>query len=300
MDSRKLTHFVALAEELHFLRAAERVHLTQSALTRSIQALETQLGTKLFDRYSPKLTLTPVGQVMLSRAKELLLDMRSLQREIALMLECSMGSVAIGAGPFPAASLMGSMLSQLAQEHPNTHVELKINNWAILLNTLLDEEIEFFIADVRSLPDDPRIDISLLGRQSIGFACRSGHPLAHRNMQGPDEILAYPIAAPTTPPEFQAQLNRYLHVGSSNYQPFLVCDSPSLLVSIGLNSDAVIMTTHDSLRHELAAGSMVNLDLPEQPALFVEMGIVRLTKRSLSPLADWIIRTLGANMAKLS
>ena len=75
MDLRKLRHFVVLAEELNFSRAAEKVHLTQSALSRSIIALEQTLGAHLFDRSNNNVSLTPVGKILLTRAQSLLLDL---------------------------------------------------------------------------------------------------------------------------------------------------------------------------------------------------------------------------------
>jgi DNA-binding transcriptional LysR family regulator len=72
VDLRQLDHFVAVAEEQNFTRAAQRVHIVQSALSTSIRGLEEELGTSLFRRGSRKVTLTPAGEVMLDRARRVL------------------------------------------------------------------------------------------------------------------------------------------------------------------------------------------------------------------------------------
>ena len=73
-DLRQLRHFVALAEHQHFARAAAAVHLSQPALSRSIRALEEQLARPLFDRIGRRSELTPFGQEMAERARQLVAD----------------------------------------------------------------------------------------------------------------------------------------------------------------------------------------------------------------------------------
>jgi DNA-binding transcriptional LysR family regulator len=69
LDLRLLRHFVAVAEELHFTRAAARLYLTQQALSRDIRRLEEQLGVSLFTRTTRRVALTPEGQRLLTRAR---------------------------------------------------------------------------------------------------------------------------------------------------------------------------------------------------------------------------------------
>ena len=70
MDIRRLTHFIALAEEGRFAVAAERVHLSQAAFSRSIQALEQRMGLKLFDRGAKGASLTPAGEGVYRRTSD--------------------------------------------------------------------------------------------------------------------------------------------------------------------------------------------------------------------------------------
>lgn len=72
MDLRRLSHVVALADTLHFARAAEQVHLSQPAFSRSIQAVEDDLGIRLFDRETGDVRPTPAGAFVIKRARQLL------------------------------------------------------------------------------------------------------------------------------------------------------------------------------------------------------------------------------------
>lgn len=85
VNSRRLGHLIALAEEGSFARAAERVHLSQPALSRSIQALEEEVGMKLFDRAARGVAMTAAGRLLVERARRVLFETRCLFRDVELL-----------------------------------------------------------------------------------------------------------------------------------------------------------------------------------------------------------------------
>ena len=183
MDLKHLAHLVALADERHFARAAERVHLSQPAFSRSIQALERALGQRLFDRDAGELRPTPAGVFLIERARRLLFDARCLQRDAELYAQSNFGDAALGAGPFPAATLMPRVLPELRRRYPNLRLRVEVGNWAQLLEQLRAERIEFFVADTRSLPQDATLEVQRLGQQpSMSAAATrwSGRPARWR------------------------------------------------------------------------------------------------------------------------
>src|SRR5437868_5936418 len=147
MDLRRLSHVVALADTLHFARAAEAVHLSQPAFSRSIQAIESDLGIRLFDRDVGDVRPTPAGEFVIERARRLLFDARCLERDVDLFRDSQLGDTAFGAGPFPAATLMPRALSELRRLHPKVALRVEASNWTQLLERLRAEDIEFFVAD---------------------------------------------------------------------------------------------------------------------------------------------------------
>ena len=119
MNLRRLSHVVALAEEQHFARAAARVHLTQPAFSRSIQAIEEELGLRLFDRETGEVRATPAGAFVIERARRLLFDARCLQRDVDLYRDSQIGDIAFGVGPVVAMELMPRVLSELRAAYPS-------------------------------------------------------------------------------------------------------------------------------------------------------------------------------------
>ncbi|GAA2535972.1 MULTISPECIES: LysR family transcriptional regulator [Pseudonocardia] len=114
MDAQKLQVFVAVAEELHFGRAADRLHLAQPYLSRSVRALEAELGADLFRRTTRKVELTPAGTALLPHARALLARTDEARGAVAAARDGRSGRVRISfAGP-SAHVVVGQLLARCA------------------------------------------------------------------------------------------------------------------------------------------------------------------------------------------
>ena len=138
MHLKHLEHFLALAATASFSRAAEQLHLTQSALSRSIQSLEDELGGKLMDRIGKRNHLTPLGQAVVERAKRISLEASELKRSAELLQSGSGGAIRVGMGSGSGALLMTPLLHYAAQRHPA--VKVSITRGSTELQLLRSEE----------------------------------------------------------------------------------------------------------------------------------------------------------------
>ncbi len=286
MDLKRLGHLLALAEELHFARAAERVHLSQPAFSRSIQSLERDVGMRLIDREVGAVRPTPAGRFLIERAKRLLFDSRSLQRDVAFYRDSRLGHTAFGAGPVASATIVQLAVAALRRQYPSVGLRLEIGNSRLLFEQLLAEDIEFFVAEGSDLPEDPRIVTAPLGRQRGHLFARAGHPLAGRSCRFV-QAWDYGLAAIRIPERLMAVLARLLGL-PRGAAPVLAlqCDDMALLRSLAQATDMVIATSEASLRDDVRAGSMVQLGVDDLPESYVEMVVVTLTNRSPSPMAE--------------
>ncbi len=285
LDLRRLGHLVALADERHFARAAQRVHLSQPAFSRNIQALEREFGQRLFDRGTGDVRPTPAGVFLIERARRLLFDARSLQRDAGLYAAGQLGDTAFGVGPFPAATLMPRVLPELRRRHPGVAVRVEVGNWGLLLEHLHAETIEFFVADVRSVPVDASLQIRPLGRQRGGFYVRSAHPLAGRPCTVA-EFWAHGVASTRLPQVVKSGLGALLGLPPGQDPALaLECDDIELLRAVALATDTVLGATDAAVQADVAAGRLAPLNVAGLPVLFSEMGVVSLHQRSLSPMA---------------
>lgn len=294
LNLNRLSHVLALAEERHFARAAERVHLSQPAFSRSIQALERDTGQRLFDRSGGDVRPTPAGAFLVERARAVLFDARTLEREMRLFGECELGNAAFGVGPFPAATLMPRVLPELRRRHPQVALRVEVTNWSRLLEHLRSEDVEFFVAELRSLPADAGLDVLSLGRQRGGFYARAGHPLAGPPCQATD-LWRHGVVATRLPQAIKAAIAALLRMPDGHEPVFaLECDDVSLLRSVALTTDSVLAATDAAVADDVRAGRIVPLAIAGLPSLYAEMGIVSLLNRSLSPTARRAVALIEA------
>lgn len=293
MDLKRLKHLVALAEERHFGRAAQRVHLSQPAFSRSVQAAESELGIVLFDRGSAEVKCTAAGSFVIDRARKLLFDSRCLERDVSLYRERLMGDIAFGVGPFPAATLLPQLMIDLRKHYPGINTRVEVNNWVYLVQHLRAEELDFFLSDIHGVPRDADLELTFIGQQHGSFYVRKGHPLLVQKGLKPAAMSAYGLASVRLPPQLRSALGRLLGLGADQSLSIAVeCDDIHLLKRITLATDTVLASSHAAVREEVSAGLLQALDLSGLPPLYAKTGIVTLKGRTPSPMAEYAMAFL--------
>ncbi|QMV64983.1 LysR family transcriptional regulator [Pseudomonas berkeleyensis] len=289
-DLRQLRHFVALAEHEHFARAAAAVHLSQPALSRSIQALESQLGCTLVDRHSRGVSLTAHGQLVLEHARRLLAGSLALSNAVNQLGNLQAGELRLGAGPYPAARLIPQALGQLLQRYPRVQVKLDIANWLELRDSLLDSAIELFVADIRELQDDAQLRIEPLRVHQGVLFCRPSHPLLQRGDLRLRDLLDFPLAGTQLPQVVERSLGQ----ASGRAQPLSVqCDNFLVLKRLVADSDVLSMAPWDVIADEVDSGQLAMLPLqPQSLHQHSAYGLVSRAGHSLSPAAQAMVEAI--------
>jgi DNA-binding transcriptional LysR family regulator len=299
LSLRRLEHFTVLAEENSFSKAARRLHLTQPALTRSIQTLEDTLGLKLLDRTTEGATLTEAGRRMLARAERMLVDARALQREAQAIRGFDTGQVIFGVGVFPAAAFLSEVLVRQAREHPGLSVEVEIESWQRLLEKLKRDELDFVVALSHTLPPPADYVVRRLHAQRFGFFVRAGHPLLA--LEGDlfrAALSGYGLATTKLPPKARRYVAGLYGLEDSEDLPAaLICDSIRVLRDVAHSTDTVLFATHEALRPELEQGSLRPLPLlAYADASPLPIEVIHSGGRSLSPAAEWLIGAIGEQL----
>lgn len=281
---QQLRHFAALVEHGNFARAAEAVHLSQPALSRSIQALEASLDCRLLDRHSRGISLTAHGQVVLEHAQRLLAGSRALENAVSQLANLEAGELLLGSGPYPAARLVPQALGRMATAWPRVRVNLLIDNWRGLRDRLLRDELELFVADVRDLEEDPRLHIEPLGTYAGIIFCRPDHPLSGRTGLSIKDLLEFPLATTQLPEKIEQELK---HISGRDQPANIKCDNFMVLKALVAQSNAVSMAFRDVVAEDVSAGRLVVLPMIE--ATFNQhsaYGLVSRAGHSLSPAAQ--------------
>ncbi|MCE7000744.1 LysR family transcriptional regulator [Saccharothrix sp. S26] len=172
----QLRGFVAVAEELHFSRAAARLAMTQPPLSRQIQKLERAIGARLLIRDNRRVTLTAAGEVFLVEARRLL-SLAETAPELARRVSSgSSGVVRVGFTAAATYGVLGRLLDELAAHLPDVDVELAELVTREQVAALVNEEIDLGLG--RPPFDDSTFGSRLLRREGLLVAVPGGHPLA--------------------------------------------------------------------------------------------------------------------------
>jgi DNA-binding transcriptional LysR family regulator len=148
MDLRQLEYFVAVAEELHFTRAAAAVHVAQPALSQQIQKLEAELGQPLLVRSSRHVALTEAGELLLPRARALLADADAARAELDSLRGLVRGRIRIGAMQSLGPLDLPAVLAEFHHLHPGIEVTLWERTSSTMRDLLLGDEIDAAFIDV--------------------------------------------------------------------------------------------------------------------------------------------------------
>ena len=183
MELRQLHHFVAVAQEMHFTRAAQRVNIVQSALSASIRTLEQELGAPLLIRSTRQVRLTAAGEVFLEKALITLNAARGAQDAVADVQGLRRGVLRIGTvESLPAFIDLPALLARYHGLHPDIDVRLRQGSSSHLLDRIRAGELDLAFLPICEPPLD--IQTRLIACEELVLVCPIGHRLAGREGVG--------------------------------------------------------------------------------------------------------------------
>jgi DNA-binding transcriptional LysR family regulator len=305
IELRLLRHALALGQHRNFARAAEAVHLTQPSLSRSIAALEGQLGVPLFDRTRHGVVPTAFGRVLLERGDVVLRREADLRREIGLLGALQSGTLIVGAGLYMDEIAVARALGRVVSAHPQLHVECRSVHPAEVVRQVLAEQVDVGVGNMAGLDREERLRVEPLPPQRMYLACRPGHPLTREaaptlqralqfpmvttRLRGEQAAVALRRGSPTTPDDAYGD----------EYTPQALVNSIAMARLIAQESDMLVPGTAAMLADDVAAGRLVRLDC-SAPAMRTNNGLLYLRERTLSPAARVFIQALQQVQAEAS
>lgn len=191
MQSRLLHHFLVVCERRNITAAAEALHITQPALTRSIHQLEKFVGTKLFDRLPSGVALTRQGEILSRRAKLMDVEYRHALSEIRTLEQGLVGTLRIGAGPVWLSTILPPIVAAFHGEFS----KVKIRLTGGVINTLVDSLVAGDI-DLMCTTLDFRAQAEIVREPLLrirhAVVARKEHPLARQKVVTARELSLYP------------------------------------------------------------------------------------------------------------
>ncbi|CAG9183098.1 HTH-type transcriptional regulator CynR [Cupriavidus laharis] len=302
MNTRQLRHFLAVLDSGSLIAAAETVHLSLPALSRSIRALEDGLGVPLFDRTDRRLQPTAYAYAYAPRARRMVLDEKEAIRTLDLMRTGDLGMVSMGMGSSLAEPVLRPMLAELLRTSPGVRLRSLIETSDRLLDALVAERLDFFVGDIRVAQGHPELAIEPLHRSTFGWYARTGHPLASQQGIDSKTLRQYPlIATGYVEPSLLQSLGQNYALSSPVLDHFsLITDDLGTVREIVASSDSIVPATDISMLAAMRSGAVMALDVMPPLELDMTLGIVRQSQRTLAPATEkayGLVRSLFAAAA---
>jgi DNA-binding transcriptional LysR family regulator len=187
----ELKIFVAAAEEESFTRAAERLHLSQPAVSQTIRSLEDCFGADLFLRHGRSVRLSEAGEALLPLARDVMYSMIRLEEAMAGIHGDVVGNLVIGCSTSSGKYLLPILGSNFRQEYPRVRFQVQIHNRMEVITRILDERLKVGVVSKRI--DDPDLEYQPFFEDRIILIVSADHPWGEYGKALPTDLIDQPL-----------------------------------------------------------------------------------------------------------
>lgn len=279
MDTQHLQAFVAIAESGSFSGAADKLHLTQPAISKRIALLEDQVKSPLFDRIGRQISLTQAGQLLLPKAKLILNEVEAASQAIADLQGEVKGKLSIATSHHIGLHYLPPYLRRYSQDYSRVKLDLHFLDSELAYQEVIQGRFDMAVVTL-ALEQEPRIQATQLWQDELQFVAAPTHPLASLSRLTLKDLSNHPAIMPAT----------------NTYTTRLI---KNLFDQAGLNLEITLVTNHlDAIKMMLGIGlgwgvlpkrlidSQVKRLNVNQPPIHRPLGIIYHSQRSLSKAAQ--------------
>lgn len=290
MQTANLTAFIAVAETGSFSRAAERLFLTQPAVSKRVSTLEEELDAKLFDRIGHQIFLTEAGRALLPRAQRILAELDNSLRQIRNLSGHVAGRLSIGTSHHIGLHRLPPVLREYSARYPEVELDLHFMGSEAILAAVGGGQLEFGVITLPlQLPE--QLAAQPVWHDPLCFVCSAQHPLAQRKRITPRQLCEHPAILPTADTTTCQILAAALLKHQCNIRRGMTTN----------NLETIRMMVSIGLGWSLLPAGMLGADLtqlhPNQIRLSRSLGMVFHRDRTLSNAAQCMIDLLQARSA---
>jgi len=278
VDTQWLQAFEAVAACNSFSAAADRLHLSQPAVSKRVAALESRLGQALFDRIGRRVQLTEAGRTLVPHARRILAEIADSRRALASLSDEIGGRLSLGLSHHVGLHRMPPVLRRYTAAHPGVELDIEFLDSEGACDAVLRGRLDLAVITLAE-PAVPGLDQTVIWRDPLAIFVAADHPLAATGAPAPDQLAAYPALLPetnTTTYRIVADalaaygLEPQLRLASNNLETL------KMLTNVGLGWSVLPETMGDRGLARIQPPGMV---------LTRTLGVVRHPRRSLSNAA---------------
>lgn len=260
---RQLEYLVALSQELHFRRAAEKVHVTQPTLSVQLQQLEKRLKASLIERGTAGVTLTPLGREVAARASIVLAQMRDIRDLASASQHGFDGTIRLGVPPTLGPYLLPHIVPHLHAEHPSMKLYVREEKPSSLITQLLAGAHDLIIVTMPVVRSD--LVVQRLFNEPLQLVCAPDHPLASGNRMTRKDLAGERVLAMESGHHLHDQVSRLCEgFGATLMRDYEGTSLDTLRVMVGMGAGvaflpALYIRSEIGTRREI---SVLDIDMP--------------------------------------
>lgn len=255
MNLNQLATFRRVVETKNFTRAAEALHLTQPAVTQQIQALEDELGERLFDRMGRSVYVTQAGQILNEYAARILDLFAECRTAMADLKGLTRGRIAIGAGLTLSIFMLPEILRPYRSEHPEIEIAVSTGTTRQVMELVLANTVD--VGLVTGPTSHPDLVIATLYEDEMVLMVYPEHPFARKGQIVPEELNDAPLIFFESGSGYRAFLEQVFQQNGISPRVHMELDSIEAMKRMAEVGLGITIIPAMSAREEVASGSLI-------------------------------------------
>ena len=295
MDIKCLRYFIGIADAGSILRASERLHVAQPALSVNLANLETELGVRLMNRTHKGVQLTPDGMVLYEKAKKLIMQYQDTVSCLKERVGCPSGRVSVGMPSTTSALIGGDLYRRLRDEYPEIRLYITDAGAASIYEWLIDRRLDFAL--LFSLPEDSELDTLPLHYEEFCLVSRAGCAEGGDAIEF-SSIFSRPLVVSSQTTAWRKVLDDVAERCGQRIESIIETESINVIMSIVMSGEASCVLPLSYVRNEVAEGRLTAQRLIN-PELRGMMSLANLAGLEMTP-AQLAVRQVIVELARNS
>lgn len=298
LSLRDIRAFIAVAQTGSFTRAATRLHLSQPALTVQIRRLEETLGTRLFDRNSRTVALTPVGRDLLPLLQKSLHDMEHVLADARALSGGASGTVRIACLPSFAASVLPDLIHDFRAELPDVSFQIRDVVASVVDALVRNEDVDIGLTGGTEAGQtgaaDTALDVLYAGEDRLVAVCPKRHPLAKRRTVRLADLLRTPLVLTARGTSVRAVVDAAL--ADADTPPTIACEPTYMMTAVAMVRGGLGVTILPASAREMRAEADLVARPVDDPRFVRPIALVKKRGRTLPPVTETFVERLVQRM----
>ena len=249
MDLPQLEMFLAVAEEGSFTRAGERLHVSQSAVSRQIGLLERELGGKLFHRDRLRTTLTPAGELLAATASGLSRQLGDVAEQISEVHGLKRGRLRLAGGMSVCMYILPRLLKRYRSLHPEVDLRVTSGTSEAVLRKLRSHEVDLALLTLPILERDMEV-VPVLKEEMVVVAA-PGHPLVARSTVHPRDLAGHPLILYELGSRTREAVEGFLREENVRYEVAMETENAEIIKAMVANGNGVTILSHATVAADI-------------------------------------------------